>query len=626
MNPRATSLYLDSDRVTAGVGLPLLALRGGLPKGWTMNDGFRISAWHTAWVTGWITLRCGRARLSQRAARGFRARVRLAEDSEPYLRLLRDQPEYCGPSHSPDSEPSEGLLGLGGRHGCVDLAGPSQSGRGLPQSKTLARLNGLVTLFVALLLSASVLCSEALSSAALRREPNTTLRLPLSLDDPTALPPTLADTGAFSDLVNLTPQAGIVPYDLNVPFWSDGADKTRWFSVPDINLTVGFEREAPWSFPTGTMWIKHFELQLTNGVPTSRRRIETRFLVRSAEGVYGITYRWDDSQTNATLVASEGLDEDVDIQDQGETHTQVWHYPSRAECLRCHVPIAGFALGFNSPQLNHDFAFAGVTNNQIAALNHAGYFNTNVTGIHTLRALVSATNTAWSLEYRVRSYLAANCAQCHQPGTDCLARWDARISTPTSAAGIIDSRLVFPVAVDPISRVIAPGSLEHSMIFHNIANLKMPPLATHVVNADAVALLSEWITNGLADYQSFAGWQVARFGSTDLPAAAPDADPDGDGASNQLEYLVGSNPLRGGDAWKVSVQSMASSVRILFPRLANRGFEVQWSTNLSDAKSWVALDHPDNRPFFSSTNGQTIIEDAATSSSARFYRVRIFAP
>jgi hypothetical protein len=84
--------------------------------------------------------------------------------------------------------------------------------------------------------------------------------------------------------------------------------------------------------------------------------------------------------------------------------------------------------------------------------------------------------------------------------------------------------------------------------------------------------------------------------------------------------------LLGGDAWKISIQPKASSVQIFFPRLANRAFEVQWSINLLDAKSWLVLDHPDNRPFFSSTNGQTMIEDVTTPSPARFYRVRIYEP
>jgi hypothetical protein len=477
---------------------------------------------------------------------------------------------------------------------------------------------------------ATVLSSWSQSINPWQRVSNTTLRMPSSIaDETTLLPATLADSGAFSDLINLTPSPGIVPYDVNVPFWSDGAHKTRWFCLPDTNLTMGFEREASWSFPAGMVWIKHFELELTNGLPCSARRIETRFLVRTAEGAYGVTYRWDDSQTNATLVAKEGLDEDIDIQDQGETHTQVWRYPSRDECLKCHTQKAGGALGFNTPQLNREVNYGGVTNNQIAALNQASYFNTNVTGIHTLRALAAATNTAWSLEYRVRSYLAANCAQCHQPGTDCLALWDARISTPTADARIINGRLVFPFNFDPNGRVISPGSLDHTMMFYRISNLNsfhMPPLATTVVNTEAVNLLSEWITDGLANYQSFIDWQLAFFNSTDLPAAAPEADPDCDGAANQLEYLAGSNPLLRGDAWRISIQPRASSVQILFPRLANRAFEVQWTTNLQDVKSWVALDHPDNRPFFSSTNGQAMIEDAIAPSPERFYRVRIYEP
>ena len=74
-----------------------------------------------------------------------------------------------------------------------------------------------------------------------------------------------------------------------------------------------------------------------------------------------------------------------------------------------------------------------------------------------LSALVAATNTAWSLEYRVRSYLAANCAQCHQTGGPNLSVfWDARITTPTAAAGIINGPLVFPPPNDINRRVIVP--------------------------------------------------------------------------------------------------------------------------------------------------------------------------
>ena len=65
--------------------------------------------------------------------------------------------------------------------------------------------------------------------------------------------------------------------------------KFRWFSIPDTNLDLTFSPEGNWLFPTGTVWIKHFELEITNGVPASRRRLETRLLMYNTNGGYGVT-------------------------------------------------------------------------------------------------------------------------------------------------------------------------------------------------------------------------------------------------------------------------------------------------------------------------------------------------
>src|SRR5262249_41993338 len=162
----------------------------------------------------------------------------------------------------------------------------------------------------------------------------------------------------FAETASVTPQAGFVPYEVNVPFWSDNAIKSRWFYIP-TNRQIAFRAASNWSFPTGSVWLKHFELELTNGVPASRRRLETRLLVRDGgTGIYGVTYRWN-SATNATLVGESGLDESLVVDDGGTVRTQVWHYPGRNECLICHTaPTAGGqALGFNTPQLNRDFAY-----------------------------------------------------------------------------------------------------------------------------------------------------------------------------------------------------------------------------------------------------------------------------
>jgi glucose/arabinose dehydrogenase/mono/diheme cytochrome c family protein len=316
----------------------------------------------------------------------------------------------------------------------------------------------------------------------------------------TPLPPTLADTGAFTNLATLAPAPGVVAYDVNVPFWSDNAIKSRWFSLPDTNLTVAFSPADNWSFPTGTVWVKHFDLELTNGVPASAKRLETRLIVKNSGGVYGVTYRWGDSTTNATLVGEEGLDEPFIIRDSGGgvVRTQTWHYPGRMECLTCHTPAGGWALGFNTPQLNRDHAYGGAVINQIQALNDAGYFSNRVSGVGSMLALASATNTSASIEFRVRSYLTANCVPCHQPGGVALqqANWDARITTPLSAANIVDGPLAKNFG-NPTNRVVTLRSLTNSVMYSRVANLDdnhMPPLATSLVNIEAVQLLAEWIT------------------------------------------------------------------------------------------------------------------------------------
>ena len=444
----------------------------------------------------------------------------------------------------------------------------------------------------------------------------------------TAIPSTLADTGVFADTGNLIPNAGVVPYDLNVSFWSDNARKSRWFSIPRLNGTIGFNRDGNWSFPAGTVWVKHFELELTNGVPQSARRLETRLLVRTITGLYGATYRWGDSLTNATLVQAEGLDEAFTIYDGPTVRTQVWHYPSRSECLTCHNSLAGFALGFNTPQLNRDFVYPTGIQNQLSALSDAGYFDKKPTGIYTMPALAQPTDTASSLDFRVRSYLAANCVQCHQPGGAALGRFDTRLSTPLSASGLMNGELVNNLG-DPQNHLITPGSVERSVLLTRLANLDanhMPPLATSVLNQQAIDLISEWVTGSATNYQSYADWQQFHFGSTNAPGSSPWEDPDNDGANNGLEYLTGTDPLQPGDAWRVRFATTDENFEINFVRVVNRGFQVQWTTDISNSHSWQPLDVPSNGLLFASSNAVVSVLDTVTNIPTKYYRVRVFEP
>ncbi len=304
----------------------------------------------------------------------------------------------------------------------------------------------------------------------------------------TNLPPTLEETGIFEDLAALKPNGGIVPYEVNLPFWSDQAEKQRWFSLPDTNQTIGFNPTGLWTFPTGAVWVKHFELALTNGQAASRRRLETRVLVNGADGFYGLTYRWGDSTTNAWLVPEQGETERFTIRDASGAilREQEWRYPSRAECMNCHTRISGRVLGFNTAQLNRAALVGTVTTNQLLALAAAGYLDPAPPVAAEWPALATASDPDAPVEFRVRSYFQANCSFCHAPGADTLAAWDARITTPLAQAGIVSS-----------GGVVQPGRPQDSRLYQHLLGFPflMPPIATTVHNTDAVALVANWITS-----------------------------------------------------------------------------------------------------------------------------------
>lgn len=316
----------------------------------------------------------------------------------------------------------------------------------------------------------------------------------------TALPLTLSQTGAFTDLRTLAPAPGWVAYEPRVSFWSDHAKKQRWFALRDLESTFRFAPAANWTLPTGAVWMKHFDLEMTEGDPSSSRRIETRFLVKTETGAYGITYRWNEAQTDATLVPDDGADQIIRVSRAGVVKDQTWRFPSRSECLMCHTSAGGYALGFTTRQLNYPqhASNSAAASPSLAALATAGYFSPDArppNDVSGLPSLASAEDTTASLELRARSYLDANCSQCHQPGGPSLGSWDARATTPLEAAGIVHGILVNSGG-NPSNRVLTPGDLEHSHLLHRIRSRgseRMPPIGSNERDRSAERLLSDWV-------------------------------------------------------------------------------------------------------------------------------------
>lgn len=438
------------------------------------------------------------------------------------------------------------------------------------------------------------------------------------------IPETLAETGLFSNLRALIPVDGFVPYEVNTPLWSDGADKSRWFGLLSSNAVIEFKRDENWNFPVGGLWIKHFELELEKGNPASKRRIETRVLMKNASnnGLYGVTYRWGSTLDDATLVPEEGASEEFTINDGGTNRVQLWNYPSRTDCLACHTPSGGYILGFNTAQLNRDHDYPLNRTNQILALRAAGYLDGLTNNIHTLARMAPIENESWSREYRVRSYLAANCANCHNPNGVERARWDARISTKLPDMNVINGELLDSWG-NASNRVVVPGDPEHSVLWLRMATREvahMPPLGSTIVDDQAVKLIRDWIRDDLVNYKTFEEW----IGTFEVTANSRQDDPDGDGASNYLEYLTGTNPSEAADAFSISIRQENGRGIVEFPQRANRGFEINFSE--SPFAAWNVLDLPSNAPFYAATNKTGTVDFPIGTGQNSFYRVRVFEP
>jgi len=309
-------------------------------------------------------------------------------------------------------------------------------------------------------------------------------------------PRLLSQTGAFTDLRTLTPSSGLIPYDLVVPFWSDGAMKSRLVAIPDRK--VGFSATGEWHFPPGTVFVKTFELPVDERDPAAKRRLETRLLVRAADGgVYGVVYKWRDDGSDAELLDG-STTEDIRIRTRnGGTRTQQWYYPSREDCLKCHNSGAGGVLGLKTRQMNRTFQYpSGIVKNQLVAWNDWHLFSPPLKGIDpsTLTRLAASDDTRRSLEDRARSYLDANCSQCHRPGGT-VAYFDARYDTAPERQNIVNGPVLIDEGIDH-PRVVAAHDIWRSIAYmraDTLEDIKMPPLARQTIDAKGVALLRAWI-------------------------------------------------------------------------------------------------------------------------------------
>lgn len=314
------------------------------------------------------------------------------------------------------------------------------------------------------------------------------------VDNATPIPPPgsstpvdrLSQLGIFvGNPADQVPRADFHPYEVNVSLYSDGASKYRFIYVPPgtpIHVT-----EDRWTIPVGTYFVKTFYVPLDARDPSrGERLIETRFLVKRADGYVVSTYLWNDQQTDA--VASGGnVNVPVSWLDEtGAEHDDHFHVPGTSQCQSCH---SDRALGMRTRQMAE---VTPGTTGQLERFVALGLLD----GLPPSgEALQDPMGTA-PLDDRARSYLDANCSHCHGDGGSAASTrlyWDLE---HTSGPNLPVCRST--PDIDGRDRVLVPGHPEQSAFLARMHSndpfLRMPRGPTHVPDGKGIGVLSAWVS------------------------------------------------------------------------------------------------------------------------------------
>lgn len=316
--------------------------------------------------------------------------------------------------------------------------------------------------------------------------------------DEVTFPRRLSETGCYQDITQGLLSPSVIPYYVNLPFWSDEADKDRAFALPVGTKMELRESGVGFDMPAGTVLIKTFYLTANDGI---RKRFETRLMHYSERGWIGYTYQWNEDETDAIL-----LNGPEDIPYQGPRGEQIWAFLSQSQCLQCHTAASNRTLGLEVQQLNRRVEREEGWYEQLTAFAEADYLllSAQPNELPTFRHLspeesarADTEDRSTNITQQARAYLHINCAPCHRPGGAATVEIDLRYDTTLTETGLCNSEPLHGDLNINGAQHLIPGDPEKSLIIlrsNRRDEDQMPPIGSHLVDFNGVALLSLWVS------------------------------------------------------------------------------------------------------------------------------------
>jgi uncharacterized repeat protein (TIGR03806 family) len=325
--------------------------------------------------------------------------------------------------------------------------------------------------------------------------------------EPVALAALLADAPApsldayrlFTDEGARHANAGLTPYGLNTPLFSDYAEKTRYLYLPP-GTKARYRATGALDLPVGATLVKTFAYPADFRRPDENVRfLETRLLIHRKSGWTALTYVWNAEQTHAVLKRA-GARLDVSFVDAHGAQRQVdYAVPNANQCKECHSLSKEIApIGVKARNLNGVFAYATGPENQLAHWTRAGILEGAPAPEKAPRTAVW-DNPSEPLEGRARAYLDGNCAHCHNArgmASNSGLFLDLEETNP-SLIGVGKRPVAAGRGSGNLEFAIAPGQPDASILVHRMASTEpgvmMPELGRSLVHEEGLALVRDYI-------------------------------------------------------------------------------------------------------------------------------------
>lgn len=299
------------------------------------------------------------------------------------------------------------------------------------------------------------------------------------------LPQKLSDFRLLSGAFGRTLNNGVAAYSLNTPLFSDYAEKWRAFYVPQ-GKRIGWRADGVLDFPVGSVLIKSFGYPADLRAPDKDVRIlETRLLVRRANGWVALPYVWNADGSEAML-ARAGKRIDISwTHFDGKPRAISYAVPNVNQCKGCHDDGTG-ALGLIGPKARNlatGFPWPQVSDAP-ARFQRIPVWNDPSSG---------------TVEARARAYLDVNCGHCHNAKgpANTSGLWLDWGQAKGTNLGLYKRPTAAGRGSGDNEFAIAPGQPDKSILTFRMKSLDpgiaMPELGRATVHDEGVALLEQWI-------------------------------------------------------------------------------------------------------------------------------------